>query len=601
MLEAWLSFGYIVLLAILVLAFISWRRGSSVLAIACLLMTPLALAAHAQETATTPGSPEATLRTPPYNIVFVIVDQRSYRLLAGTDYALPGFDTIARHGVTFQNHYISSAMCTPSRASFLTGQPPQVTDVIDQMQYSFSHSLSPDMPNVGSVLKAMGYKTAYFGKFEMDKSLLEPKPTINYSTSFQPYGFDVASAAGDVGSYPESGFSNDDFTAGEAVRWLRVNALEARRTGKPFFMVASFVNPHDIMYGNGNVPGQPEVQKPVVPWVTPPPPPNSIYEKKWSFKLPRSLGESLSAPGMPTALLEYAKGWDAWSGTIPTDREDMWTIFYNYYLNTIRDSDGSLQQIVDVMNEMDLWRDTVVVFTADHGEMGGAHGGLKGKGPFSYEENAHVPFVIASPVAKAGAKTLALTSHLDLVPTFVGLTGLPADKRPDAVKGLPGHDFSSLLADPEKANLTAVRPGVLFNYVGPSTVDADFLRDTVESLIARKPTPALSQDNLNKRGFLSFVFDGRYKFARYYAPSKFNTPQTLEEVLGNNDVQLFDLQSDPEETHNLALEPEKNRETILRMNALLNDLIAKEVGINDGSFLTQFIGRYDPSVSRVGG
>src|SRR6516164_5160819 len=130
--------------------------------------------------------PTDTVGKPPYNVVFLIVDQRTYRLLAGPDYALPGTDAIARHGVTFQNHYISSAMCSPSRASFLTGQPPQVTDVIDQMQYEFAHSLSPDMPNVGSVLKGLGYRTAYFGKFEMDKAILNPSPTVNYSAAFQP-------------------------------------------------------------------------------------------------------------------------------------------------------------------------------------------------------------------------------------------------------------------------------------------------------------------------------------------------------------------------------------------------------------------------------
>src|SRR5215813_15114864 len=83
------------------------------------------------------------------NIVFIITDQRSDRLFAGADYSLPGLDTIARHGVTFQNHYISSAMCSPSRASFLSGQPPQVTRVLDQMQYPFVTSLSPDLPNMG--------------------------------------------------------------------------------------------------------------------------------------------------------------------------------------------------------------------------------------------------------------------------------------------------------------------------------------------------------------------------------------------------------------------------------------------------------------------
>lgn len=114
-------------------------------------------------------------------------------------------------------------MCSPSRASFLTGQPPQVTGVIDQMQYSFSESLSAEMPNMGSVLKGLGYRTGFFGKFEMDKSLLEPKPTVNYSTSLQPYGFEVASASGDVGSDPDSGFNNDAFIM------RRSRALAARQ------------------------------------------------------------------------------------------------------------------------------------------------------------------------------------------------------------------------------------------------------------------------------------------------------------------------------------------------------------------------------------
>jgi arylsulfatase len=267
----------------------------------------------------------------------------------------------------------------------------------------------------------------------------------------------------------------------------------------------------------------------------------------------------------------------------------MWTIFYNYYLNTIRDSDRHIQQIVDVLNDMDLWRDTVVVFTADHGEMGGAHGGLKGKGPFTFEQNAHVPLIIAHPAARAGSTCSALTSHLDLLPTFVGLTGLPETEWPSAVKPLPGHDLSGLLANPEEASIHSVRPAVLFNYLGVSTVDGDYLFQVMASLLARKPAPPISQAKLDKRGLLSFVFDGRYKFGRYYAPIGFNTPQTLEEIIANNDVQLFDLQNDPEEMHNLAVEPEKNRETILRMNELLNDMIAKEVGVNDGRFLAQII------------
>ena len=65
----------------------------------------------------------------------------------------------------------------------------------------------------------------------------------------------------------------------------------------------------------------------------------------------------------------------------------------------------------------------------------------------------------------------------------------------------------------------------------------------------------------------------------------FDSPETLEQILGHNDVQLFNLKDDPLETRNLALDPQRNKELILRMNTLLNELIAKEVGKNDGSFL----------------
>jgi arylsulfatase A-like enzyme len=526
---------------------------------------------------------------PPYNIVFLIVDQRAYRLLAEGDYSLPAIDAIARHGVTFQNHYIASAMCSPSRAAFLAGQPPQVTGVFDQMEYAFVPSLSPRLPNMGSAFKAFGYETAFFGKFEMDKELLRPTANVNYTKAVQTYGFDTFSAGGDIGSNPDSGFDNDAYIAGESVRWLRVAAEKARGTGRPFFMVASFLNPHDIMYANANIPGQPPVQKAVTPQATPPNPANSIYERQWSFSLPESLQQSLTAPGVPRALREYKEGWDGWSGSIPTDRPDMWRKFYNYYLNANQDVDHSIQQIIDTLNEMELWRDTVVVFTADHGEMAGAHGGLKGKGPFSYEENAHVPLVVAHPAGIAGATCAALTSHLDLLPTFVGLTGLPDDKRSPEIKALPGHDFSALLAAPEKASLTAIRPAVLFNYVGISTVDGEYLKMAMSNGFLHKQRPSLARIDMSKRGFLSFVFDGRYKFARYYAPNHFNTPRTLPEIVKSNDIELFDLQNDPHETRNMATEPTQHEALIMRMNGLLNDLMAKEVGVNDGRFLTRLM------------
>lgn len=527
------------------------------------------------------GKYNAAANTPPYNIILIISDQQAFRLRDAAGYELPAHDELKRRGVTFTNHYIASAMCSASRAAFLTGTPPQVNGVFDQMSYPYTPTLDPKRPNMGSALKELGYRTAYFGKFEMDKTVLLAKNNPNTSTLIQSYGFDIFNPDGDTSGSPRQGYYDDPYFVGEAVRWLHKNASDSDTSNKPFFMVVSLLNPHDIMYADANIQGLSPVQKPLIP-ITLPAPIDSLYAKQWKFTLPTTLQESLNAKGMPNALLEYQNGWASSLGFIPTDRKDMWTKYYNYYLNAIRDNDQKLQVITNTLNEMGLWKNTIVIFTADHGDMGGTHGGLRGKGPMAYEENSHVPLIIAHPKAAKGVTSNALTSHLDLLPTIIGLTGLKSS----VTSNLAGHDFSSLLNNPTEASINAIRPGVLFNYVGLLTVDSNYAIKAMNASLGHKPPfPPLTELNISKRGFLSFVFDGRYKFARYYAPNAFNTPKTLDEIFKKNDVQLFDLKTDPAEAHNLALEPEKNKELILRMNDLLNTLIAKEVGVNDGKFL----------------
>src|SRR5262249_17038645 len=158
-------------------------------------------------------------------------------------------------------------------------------------------------------------------------------------------------------------------------------------------------------------------------------------------------------------------------------------------------------------------------------------------------------------------------------------TAAPPEKRPELLKKLPGRDFAPLLADPEKADIKALRPGVLFNYVSLTTVDADYYVRAFALLAKGKRPPEITEVDLGKRGFLAFAFDGRYKLGRFYAPSAFNTPKTLDQLFKYNDVQVFDLATDPEEMQNLALDRDKHKETILRLNDLLNDLMAREVGV----------------------
>jgi hypothetical protein len=217
---------------------------------------------------------------------------------------------------------------------------------------------------------------------------------------------------------------------------------------------------------------------------------------------------------------------------------------------------------------------------------------LRGKGPFPFEQESHVPFVVMHPDQPGGRRCHAVTSHIDLVPTLAGLTGTPPSDRNAQLSGLPGHDFSDLLDNPESAGLDAVRPAALFNYVGLQTIDPSYMvLAGADTMASRKGLPPLSEKHpdLDQRGFINFCFDGRYKFARYYAPARFNTPVAFDDIYAKNELELYDLEADPEEVDNLALEGEHNRELILTMNRLMNDLIAKEVGVNDGSFLPEAV------------
>jgi arylsulfatase A-like enzyme len=532
------------------------------------------------------GQQAVKARTRPYNIVFIMCDQESYHLQKADGYELPARAELRRRGIAFEKHYIGAAMCTPSRGVMFSGHPPQVNGVFDQMELGYVPSLDKRKPSMGTVMRELGYATAYYGKFELRRDIIYPKDTVNYTEALVEYGFDAFAPDGDKIGGPDQGYDTDEYTVAEGNRWLREHAGELNRQDQPWFLLISMVSPHDIMYADANPPGQ-QVQVSQVGAEITKPPANSLYGGKWKFPLSASRQQKLIAPGRPQAQREYLEGWSYWLGTIPADRPEMWEIFYNYYLNLIRDNDETLATLLSTLDELRLWDDTIVIFTADHGELAGSHGGLRGKGPFPYEQETHVPLVVVHPDYPGSAQCHAVTSHIDLLPTLVGLTGLSDQQRRAATSGMPGKDFSGLLARPRQAASDAIRPGALFNYVGLQTIDANYLKKIAPLQAHGKPAPPLAQlhPNLSKRGFLNFVFDGRYKFVRYYAPNAFNTPGTLEEIYRWNDCELFDLESDPHEMTNLATEPIQNRDLILRLNELLNRLLAAEVGKNDGQFL----------------
>jgi arylsulfatase len=283
---------------------------------------------------------------------------------------------------------------------------------------------------------------------------------------------------------------------------------------------------------------------------------------------------------------------DGLVGRIAEAEEWRWRRRHNYYLNCLRDVDRSMLTLLDELDALGLAGNTIVVLTADHGDLDGAHR-LHGKGATSYREQNNVPLIVVHPAHAGGKRCKAVTTHLDIAPTLVSFTNASAEKKTEITKALPGKNFAPLLGAPEKAGHAALREGALYCYNMFAYIDGDFMAKAV-ALMTQPDGKAKAQaaakegslrPDLGKRGAIRSVFDGRYQFTRYFSPRQHNRPTSLEQVFSLNDVELFDLQSDPKELNNLALDRQKSGALLMAMNEKLNRLIDAEVGEDVGQML----------------
>jgi arylsulfatase len=294
----------------------------------------------------------------------------------------------------------------------------------------------------------------------------------------------------------------------------------------------------------------------------------------------------MDGPGRPRAHAEFLKIWDHVLGHIPLE-EERWHRFGDFYINSLRSMDLQIANLLKELDALGLADRTIIVFTSDHGELAGAHG-LHGKGPFAYEENIHIPLIVSHPDVKGGQTCKAITSHIDIVPTLLSMAGVSESRRGElAGRDLPGKDITPVLGNPASADLHASREGILFTYSALATVDSGLFAVAGEAIAAGKnPQEALKASgyapDLKKRGSVRTVFDGRYKFSRYFGPVDRNKPGTLAELYKANDVELFDLETDRSETINLAADQEKNAELITTMSAKLEAVIKAEIGDDNG-------------------
>ena len=547
----------------------------------------LGLGAHSSEAAE--GAPSAPAG--PYNILFILVDQERFfrpgELPAG--YRLPGHERLAKQGTTFVNHRINSCVCTPSRSVLYTGQHIQHTKMFDNTNFPWITSLSTDMRTVGDMLRDAGYYTAYKGKWHLTKEFETVNtlgtPTKIFTQEMEDYGFSDYFGVGDIIAHTRGGYLHDGVISAMGTSWLRGKGRDLAAEGKPWFLAVNLVNPHDVMFYDTDAPGAPLRPQRGLGHVARDPR-DPLYARQWEFKLPASYAQPLDAPGRPSAHRDFLRSHDALIGEIPNE-VPRWRRRHNYYLNCVRDADRNIAALLAELDASGLANRTIVVFTADHGDMDGAHR-LHAKGAVAYREQNNVPLIVVHPAVRGGRQCRAVTSHLDVAPTLVAMSAT-AEKRAAIAKGLPGRDFSGLLTAPDRAALDALHEGVLFNYNMFAYLDGEFLMKAVEHIQKGGNPKELKSAGLVpdmlKRGAVRSVFDGRYVFARYFSPKQHNRPETLEQLYRVNDMELYDTKADPQEVNNLAVGDKPDRDLVAAMNAKLNRLIDAEVGEDRGQML----------------
>jgi arylsulfatase len=538
--------------------------------------------------------PARTAPARPHNIVFVFSDQERYlrRLPAG--YSRPGHERMQRRGVSFLNHYCPAVMCTSSRAVLLTGLQTADNRMFENADAPWVQSLSTSVPTLGHMLRKAGYYTAYKGKWHLNREFDSTDPDRLFTTEMEAYGFADFAWPGDVLAHALGGYRFDHLIAGSAVSWLRNKGRPLADEGKPWALFVSLVNPHDIMYLNTDVPGKPVQDTGRLMMQPAFAPPHPDYARRWNAPLPASLGQPLDEPGRPAAHREFDRAWGYTLGHIPSETA-RWQHYTDYYLNCLRAVDAQFLALQAELDALRLSDRTIVMYTSDHGEMGGAHG-LRGKGAFAYEECTHLPLLVAHPDVAGGQECRALTGHVDLAPSLLAMAGMDGARMGDAAgRDLPGRDIGPALARPREAGVHAVRESVLFTFSGLAQNDSELMRVIADGVSAGKDVKSAVRDSgfkpdLTKRGSLRMVFDGRHKFTRYFAPLERHRPTTIEEIRRRNDVELFDLASDPGEMRNLAARPGANDDLVLAMNGKLDAAIRAEIGVDDGREMPEVAG-----------
>lgn len=522
------------------------------------------------------GSATAIARARRPNILLVMTDQeigmQSYP--RGLLRYLPGHRRLLQLGTSVLNYHVNTTPCSPSRSSIYTGLHTQHTGVYMNANYGPETEMSPNIPTIGTMLRKAGYFTAYKGKWHLSALNTkrnwngEPKGVYpNTSAFLEPYGFADYNFNGEELGLTWAGYETDRMVSGDAALWIRDRPAIG---GDPWFLAVNLINPHDIMFfdATGRQSETRSVKDLIAPVLRAPGEP--LYAEDLGFPLPESFyKDDLSTK--PEAHRAFVEAAQRFYGEMNRSDETSWLRFINYYYNCMRDLDQNLARIMWALETSGQASNTVIMFTADHGERAGAHG-MRQKGGTMYREETNVPMIVVHPDWKGGRTTRSLMSSVDIVPTLLALAGCERSWVEAHYPDLCGVDVSAAIARP--GILTERdRRGHLFNYA------------VMHGWAAK--TPAGPDDlpyDLTKRRLHRGIHDGTHKWARYFAPAQHHTPERWEELAELNDLELYELRRDPNEISNLAHGADAAHIALMmQLNEKVNRLVATEIGTDNGS------------------
>ena len=330
------------------------------------------------------------------NIIYIMTDQQCAGAMScagNPDLNTPNMDMLARRGVRFTNAYCAMPLSGPSRAAMFTGYMPSQSGMIEN-EMPLVDSLRSS--TLGTLVADEGYDCAYAGKWHVN--------TVTIPDG--EFGFRRIKDNGDTG------------LAESCVDYLR-----QRDRKEPFFLVASFINPHNICeYARGQKTPHAQVVEP-------------------SLEDCPNLPENFAVSPYDASVLRFEQNQNYKLYPTTSYSPDQWRRYRNAYYRLTEAVDAEIGKILDEVERQGLWENTVIIFTSDHGDGNGAH--HWNQKTALYEEVVGVPMIVCLPGGKnAGTVTDALVNNgIDLLPSICDWTGA------EVPHGRPGESYRAIAED----------------------------------------------------------------------------------------------------------------------------------------------------------